>query len=329
MQPVDYSSLYFYRLGFTPPPLSTFSSAYRLIHYKMTGREDLPRTPGNQSNGQEQESPVVQRVRRMNEAVAPRRNAARDVLAPSPSPISKSVIKRGPAAHGVKKANSSHRSLLVPGSITWATDVAWLCGLGDGAQRNAKELSEADTILAGAKIVYFVTNDINPEDLKALTTKLMPIEEDSLLWRKAITDFGAKKSKWQNSVMSYVEATVGKLMATWSEGPENRGKDFSTLSEDDRLAIWRAEYRRDPRAIAQEWWKSVGGSLNWDAIFAISDRASAEDKAKVNRVKKMLRVKWTFACEQVCQYAILGAEHPLPGFFDDDTPAEQMSVVSF
>jgi hypothetical protein len=214
--------------------------------------------------------------------------------------------------------------------ITWATDVAWLSGVGaDGGQRNVRELSEEDTVLAGAKIVYFVTNDLNPQDLRALTSKLTPLEEDSLLWRKAITEFGAKKSKWQNTVMSYVEATVVKLMAAWSNQAENRGKEFNTLSEDERLVLWRAEYGRDPRAIAQEWWKPVGGSLNWAAIFDIPDSASAEAKAKVNRVKKMLRVKWVFACEQVCQYAVLGLEHPLPGFFDDETPAEQMSIVSF
>jgi hypothetical protein len=220
--------------------------------------------------------------------------------------------------------------LLAPGLITWATDVAWLSGVGaDGDQRNVRELSEEDTVLAGAKIVYFVTNDLDPQDLRALTSKLTPLDEDSLLWRKAITDFDAKKSKWQNTVMSYVEATVVKVIAAWSNRAENRGKEFNTLSEDDRLALWRAEYGRDPRAIAQEWWKPVGGSPNWAAIFAIPDSASAESKAKVARVKKMLRVRWVFACEQVCQYAVLGLEHPLPGFFDEETPAEQMSIVSF
>jgi hypothetical protein len=268
----------------------------------------------------------------MNEAAAPKRNVGnvRDVLAPSPSPISKSAIKRGPIAHSVKRANTSHRSLLEPDMITWATDVAWLSGVGaDGGQRNVRELSEKDTILAGAKIVYFVTNDLTSEDLKVLASKLTPVEEDSLLWRKAITEFGAKKGNWQNGVMSYVEATVVKIMTAWLDQAENSGKEFNTLSKDDRVAMWRAEYRRDPRAIAQEWWKPVGGSVNWSAIFDITDSASAKDKAKIDRVKKMLRVKWRFACEQVCQYAVLGLEHPLPGFFDDDTPAEQMSVVSF
>jgi hypothetical protein len=266
----------------------------------MAGEDLPPHTPGTQRTGpQEEESPTVQRVRRMNEAAAPRKNAFRDVLSPGPSPISKSAINRGPAAHGVKRANSSYRSLLVPNSITWATDVAWLSGLGDGGQRNVKKLSDEDTNLAGAKIVYFVTNDLNPEDFNALTSKLTPVEEDNLLWRKAVTEFGAKKSKWQNGVMSYVEATVVKLMAVRSDQAENREKGFSTISEDDRLTLWRAEYRRDPRAIAQEWWKSVGGSLNRGAIFDIPDSASAKSKAKINLVRRMLNSNLTFACEQV------------------------------
>jgi hypothetical protein len=74
----------------------------------MAGEDARPRTPAPQGTGpQVEESPTVQRVRRMNEAAAPRRNALRDVLAPSPSPISKSAIKRGNAAHGVKRANTS------------------------------------------------------------------------------------------------------------------------------------------------------------------------------------------------------------------------------
>lgn len=213
----------------------------------MAGEDAPPRTPAGRAPPGQEDSPTVQRVRRMNEAAAPRRHDrnARDFLAPSLSPRSKSAIKRGAAAHGVKRAKTSHRSLLAPGLITWATEVAWLSGIGaEGGQRNVKELSEEDTILAGAKIVYFVTNDLNPEDLKALTFRLTQLEEDSLLWHKVVTEFGPKKSKWQNGVMSYVEATVVKLMTAWLDEPDNRGRDFSVLSKAGRLRIWRAEFTR-------------------------------------------------------------------------------------
>jgi hypothetical protein len=53
--------------------------------------------------------------------------------------------------------------------------------LTNGGQRNVKELSKDNTIIAGAKIVYFVTNDLYPKDLKTLTVKLTLLKEDSLL----------------------------------------------------------------------------------------------------------------------------------------------------
>ena len=53
--------------------------------------------------------------------------------------------------------------------------------LTNGGQRNVKELSKDKNIIAGAKIVYFVTKDLNPKDLKTLTVKLTLLEEDSLL----------------------------------------------------------------------------------------------------------------------------------------------------
>jgi len=58
------------------------------------------------------------------------------------------------------------------------------------------------------------------------------------------------------------------------------------------------------------------------------DSASNKDKAKVGRVKRTLCVKWTFTCEQVCQYAFLGLEHQLPGFFNNNNRVEQISVRS-
>ncbi|KAF3006825.1 hypothetical protein E8E13_010589 [Curvularia kusanoi] len=286
-----------------------------------------PGTPPRARNpGQEDESPLVQRVRRMNEAAAPSRNAQRGVLHPSPSPISKSAVKRGSAAHGVRRANTSHRSLLAPNLITRATDVAWLTGMNDHhGQRNVKELSEEDTIVAGAKIVYFVTNDFNPQDLRALTSKLTPLKEDGLLWREATAEFGSRKSKWQNGVISYIEATVVKLMDAWSQDATNRGREFKDLPEVDRLVIWMDEYNHDSHSIAQEWWKPVGGSLDWHAIFDMPDDASDDAKARVARVQRMLRNKWIFACDQVCQFSILTAAVPLAGFFENQEAAHEMS----
>jgi hypothetical protein len=195
-------------------------------------------------------------------------------------------------------------------------------------QRNLAEISDDDSIIAGAKVVYFVNNDVNPADLRALTSPLTPLEEDSLLWRKFCAGFNRRKSKWQNSVISHVEATVVKCMTAWVDLPANRGQEFKIMTKAQRYQVWLEEQRRHPRGIAREMWKSVGGIKDWGAIFDTPAGVSEDDIAKLGRVKTMLVAKWLFACEQVCQYVATSPATPLPGFSGNIVLSETTSLVS-
>lgn len=206
----------------------------------------------------------------------------------------------------------------------------WLQGIAtaNDAQRKLEAISKNDIILAGAKVVYFRINDFTSVDLHTVASPLISIQEDSLKWGKLCSDFNRRKSRWQNAIISYVEATVFKCMTAWANLPANRDRAFTSLSQSERYDIWEEEWDRDPRGIAQEMWKPVGGSIDWGAIFDTPTAISAVDKAKIDSINIMLFVKWLFACEQVCQFVAVGAATPLPGYGGDAAVDEEVSAVS-
>jgi len=103
-------------------------------------------------------------------------------------------------------------------------------------------------------------------------------------------------------------------MEAWAEDPANANRNFTSLSEKDREDVWMAEWDRDPRAVAEAMWNPSPMSSTGPQSLNNSQGSTKEDRAKTKAVEDMLIVKFLFACDEVCQYAVVGTGIVLPGF---------------
>ena len=205
----------------------------------------------------------------------------------------------------------------------WASEASWLSAalnqLAD--RRDLEKIDEEDTLVAGAKVVYFVHNDISNTNIESLLRTLGAFPTDGLKFARICDEFKRRNSKWQGAIISFVEVLVANTLLQWVE--ENPKRDFMTLSKQHRQQVWELAYDRDRSGVAVAMWKSVGGVIDWAQIFG--DRPtgrSDDDHDKIISVRIMLKVKFVFACEQVFRYRFNGGS--LPGV----EPEEGVSLVS-
>lgn len=227
-------------------------------------------------------------------------------------------------ASGTKPRQALQRDSVQPSRILWASQAPWLSAalsqLAD--QRDLETIDEEDMLVAGAKVVYFVHNDINNTNIESLLRTLGAFPTDGLKFARICDKFKRRNSKWQGAIISFVEVLVANTLLQWVE--ENPDRDFMTLTKHHRQQVWELAYDRDRSGIAVAMWKSVGGVIDWAQIFG--DRPTGRSDAdhdKIISVRVMLKVKFVFACEQVFRYRFNGGS--LPGV----EPEEGVSIVGY
>jgi hypothetical protein len=230
-------------------------------------------------------------------------------------------------ASGTGGSQVLQRDSVLPSHIMWASEASWFSTApGQLAnQRDLEKIDEEDTLAAGAKVVYFVHNDINDTNIESLLRMLGAYPTDGLKFARVCDEFKRRKSKWQGAIVGFVEVLVANTLIKWVE--ENPGRDFMTLSTDHRQQIWMRAYDRDKAGVAVAMWKPVGDVIDWGQVFG--DRPSErrdEDHKKVINVRIMLKVKFVFACEQVFQWRFNGGS--LPDAELEDHRVEGVSLVS-
>jgi hypothetical protein len=230
-------------------------------------------------------------------------------------------------ASGSRAPQALQRDSVLPSHIMWASEASWLSTALDqlANQRDLEKIDEEDTLAAGAKIVYFVHNDINDTNIESLLRTLGAFPTDGLKFARVCDEFKRRCSKWQGAIIGFAEVLVANNLMQWVE--ENAAHDFMTLSKHHRQQIWERAYDRDQADVAVAMWKPVGGVIDWGQIFG--DRPSEsrdEDHEKIMNVRVMLKVKSVFACEQVFQWRFNGGS--LPDAELEDHRDEGVSLVS-
>lgn len=149
----------------------------------------------------------------------------------------------------------------------WASETLWLSAalnqLAD--RRDLEQIDEEDTLVAGAKVVYFVHNDISNTNIESLLRTLGAFPTDGLKFARICAEFKRRCLNWQGAIISFVEVLVANTLLQWVE--ENPERDFMTLSKHHRQQVWERAYDRDKSCIAVTMWKSVGGVIDWAQIF--------------------------------------------------------------
>lgn len=154
-------------------------------------------------------------------------------------------------------------------------------------------------MLRGAKVIYFICNELNVKDIEALLVPLGLISTGTLKYEKASKALGYKQSKWQHSIItSFIFPLVGRLITEWADNPDNAGKSFEDLTPPERWAVWKAEYLKDAATMAKEMWTPVKSVIDWHALFEATG-LPAETSTKIKRTREMILIKFLFACDQV------------------------------
>ncbi|KAG9201358.1 hypothetical protein G6514_005730 [Epicoccum nigrum] len=171
-------------------------------------------------------------------------------------------------ASGKKSPQALKGDSILPSRILWASEASWLSAALNQLVNHLDldEIDHKDTLMAGAKVVYFVQNDINDTNIESLLRTLGEFPANGLKFARIRDDF--------------VEVLVANTLLQWLE--ENPEDDFAELSQDRRQQVWETAYDRDRSGMCIAMWKP--------------------DHAKIVNLRIMLKVKFVFACEQVFQW---------------------------
>jgi hypothetical protein len=154
----------------------------------------------------------------------------------------------------------------------WASEASWLSAALDqlANRRDLENIEEEDTLMAGAKVVYFVHNDINDTKIESFLRTLGAFPTDGLKFLRVCDEFKKRCSKWQGAIIGFVEVLVANTLIKWVE--ENSGRDFMTLSKHHRQQVWERAYHRDQAGVAVAMWMPVGGVYNnWLILYSADD----------------------------------------------------------
>ncbi|KAJ8115816.1 hypothetical protein OPT61_g2627 [Boeremia exigua] len=163
--------------------------------------------------------------------------------------------------------------------------------------------------MAGVKVVYFLHNDVRADNVESLRRTLHVFPTDSLKLSQICAEYEKRRSKWSSTIISFIECVVGNAITQWAEG--HTESNFFELSASERQTVWKDYYARDQAGMATTMWQPLGGIIDWPQIF--SDRPfmrTDADQQKIDAVRIMVEVKYTFACEQVFQYRFNGGTLP-------------------
>lgn len=109
--------------------------------------------------------------------------------------------------------------------------------------------------MAGAKVVYFVYNDINDTDIESLLRTLGAFPTDGLKFARICDEYKKRSSKWQGSIVGFAEVLVANTLIQWVE--EHPEQDFMELEQQHRQQVWELAYDRDQSGVCVAMWKSV------------------------------------------------------------------------
>jgi hypothetical protein len=98
--------------------------------------------------------------------------------------------------------------------------------------RNAGEVDEDDTTMAGAMVMCFVYNNIDQTNIESLLRSFSPVATDSLKSQRIVDEYARVRSKRQHGVIEIVNHTVGAIIARWAE--DHPDDVFDRLSESER-----------------------------------------------------------------------------------------------
>ena len=251
------------------------------------------------------------------------------------SPIKKTSHKRSGSlnshqigvANGTKGSQALRRDSPQPSRILWASEASWLSAALDqfADQPGLHKIDEEDTLVAGAKVVYFVYNDINDTNIESLLRNFGALPTDGLKFARVCDEFKRRRSKWQGAIIGFVEVLVANTLLKWVE--ENPRRDLMTLRNHHRQQIWEHAYDQDPAGVATAMWKPVGGVIEWGQVFGNRPQGRSDaDHEKIINVRIMLKIKFMFACEEVFQWRFNGGL--LPETEVPDHRSEGVSSVS-
>ncbi|KAJ4311323.1 hypothetical protein N0V94_007998 [Neodidymelliopsis sp. IMI 364377] len=207
----------------------------------------------------------------------------------SSSPTRKASTKsrKSAATSSTRPSRKSHTDSLLPSQILWASEASWLSATitGDTSQRELMELFEDDNLMAGAKVVYFVYNDINAANIETLLMTHVAMPTDSLLFSKVCDKYGRRRSKWAGDTMKFFERLVGRFVHECHENPRNAKQEFSTLSSDARQEFWMAQWEKDEAGLAKEMWSPAANVIDWESIYGTPPTSrTQEDRTKLEAV---------------------------------------------
>ena len=294
---------------------------------------------GNTRNASDEVAAYIQHAQNIAGRFSQRKGKGKEPVNPlgvkNASSIKKTTHKRSSSLNshqigvgsGMRGSQALRRDSLQPSHILWASEASWLSAALDqlADQRDLDKIDQ-DTLVAGAKVVYFVFNDINDTNIESLLRTLGAFPTDELKFARVCDEFKRRCSKWQGAIIGFVEVLVANTLLKWVE--ENPRRDFMTLSIHDRQQVWERAYDQDAAGVATAMWKPVGGVIEWGQIFGNRPQGRSDaDHEKIINVRIMLKIKFVFACEEVFQWRFNGGL--LPETEVPDHISEGVSSVSY
>jgi hypothetical protein len=194
---------------------------------------------------------------------------------------------------------------LQPTNILYASDAGWVVGpLGETAPDTSKTRMW-DCVSWVSKVTYLLYHRITPDDVERILAAY-GIDKTSPHFDLAASCLSGHQTRYQREVLTdYVYLVVGIIIATWTELEENRNRELHRLATAERESVWRRHFDADPERVVTDMWGTVAEVLSLVTIYDDTTDYAEDDKAKLAAVRKMLRSKFVFACEETYKHRYL------------------------
>jgi hypothetical protein len=201
-----------------------------------------------------------------------------------------------------------------PAMITYVAEIPWFRCLVTLSSLDRSEDLNPDESVRDPALAVFTNNKIVEEVSKLLYLVHHQVKDSSKLLQYLGLDsishedvaltkqLNLRQSQWKSAILNkFLLPHVKELERRWHVA--NAWRSFTTISTEERKRIWLDAYDEDPKGITTSMFKPVIGILDTDSIFN-GGLDCVEDRAKMRRVRIMLRNKYLFGCEITYEHRV-------------------------
>ncbi|KAF2105777.1 hypothetical protein BDV96DRAFT_607983 [Lophiotrema nucula] len=210
-----------------------------------------------------------------------------------------------------RKANEASNDAALDDSptILYGKDAFWLQGLVGKSPNDLRNsfqpvpardptvaaYTNAELCDAASRVVYLLNHNLHQKNTYDICMWL-GIDPLSPTGVVLVRDQRYEQSKWEKRILNFALKHVGNCIQNYQM--ENKGKKFHELIADERANYYGEIYHADPKSIATSMFKPVISVLDTSTVFNASTDStlSQDDKDKMQAVRKMLGLKYIFAC---------------------------------